>query len=174
MNNQEKAMRYFDVYKKHCRAKFALAEIKTIGGKLAYAMVDMEMLREYVHMDSTASKKQAETGGESLRFKSCKHSDKMLRRYALAIVETGMTEAEFLEWAENDSRHFDEWEDDSIHLNRGQAGEHLFYILQGRDDWHRDNSAHWKRGDIIFNGKSCQIKMSLGTLLTKTECERWQ
>ena len=66
MNNQ-KAMHYFDVYKKHCRAKFALAEIKTLGGRLAYAMVDMEMLREYVHMDSTASKKQAETGGDEIR-----------------------------------------------------------------------------------------------------------
>ena len=168
------AMKWFDLYKKHCRAKYALVEIRLYNKNVGLAMVDMEHLREYVHIDVTASKKEPKTGGLSLRFRRCADSDKMLRRNAVCIVDTGMTEAAFDEWAKADPRHYDTWEDGTTHLNRGQAGEHWMwcYINKG-SIWKRDNAPHWKRGDIVFNGKSCQIKMHRGTLLTKTEAERW-
>ena len=162
-------------YYAHCKAKYFILPCLDYNKTINLVVVPLDAIAEYVAIDNTASSKNEYTGGKSLRFHQCIHSDKMFRRLAMYTVKTGMTVEQFLAWAKTDARHFDTWEKDgSLHLNRGQAFEHLCYILLKKSDtWKRDNSPHWKRGDIIYKGKSCQIKYNLGTLLTKAEMERW-
>ena len=117
-------------YYTHCKAKYFILPCLDYNKTINLVVVPLDAIANYVSIDSTASSKNEYTGGLSLRFHQCIHSDKMFRRLALYTVKTGMTVNQFIEWAKTDARHFDNWKkDNSLHLNKGQAFEHLCYIL---------------------------------------------